>query len=502
MQPDILSIFRNAENDQLTEKEIDWLKAEILHSPYFSLGHMILARQQSKSGGSGNDSLKHASAYSANRQLLRIFVETVTVKPPEIVIPLTPVVVVIPVEEKMETPPPPMVSVVTEVVKPEEKLPSLEINFYLDTLVSLRSEKFARMVPVIRREIDSNRSKLDAIVRQHEVDSPRIPLVTKPEIPKVAVPKTPVAKTETPKAEIQKPPAVMKPKRGRPPKPVVNPAETVSLKKETEEEYVPTELEFIDESAPVRKTSKKSGSRKEKEKPRSNQKGKRKKKDKDARKGKEKSPEKKSGRKKKTKTADEKTGIHAGYQIGDYSSILFVTPEQLQQEKKKKKEKKNSKSKDNKRKKETTVRKPGKETGRKKKRQKSPISEIILEGNDRIVEVQVTRAELRKYFEGRNVQAKEGSGKTLKKKTETQVIDKFIAAEPTLTDPRLFQLSGKEHGNESILKDETVVTETLAIIHAKQGNRRKATEMYRKLQLIFPEKSVYFAIQIENLRKK
>jgi hypothetical protein len=45
-----------------------------------------------------------------------------------------------------------------------------------------------------------------------------------------------------------------------------------------------------------------------------------------------------------------------------------------------------------------------------------------------------------------------------------------------------------------------VITETMAEVLAKQGMREKATEMYRKLSLLEPEKSAYFAGKIEQLK--
>jgi hypothetical protein len=46
-----------------------------------------------------------------------------------------------------------------------------------------------------------------------------------------------------------------------------------------------------------------------------------------------------------------------------------------------------------------------------------------------------------------------------------------------------------------------LVSETMAILHEKQGNISKAIEIYEKLIALFPEKSSFFALQIENLRK-
>ncbi len=49
---------------------------------------------------------------------------------------------------------------------------------------------------------------------------------------------------------------------------------------------------------------------------------------------------------------------------------------------------------------------------------------------------------------------------------------------------------------------EEVVTEAMAEVWEKQGNSRKAIGLYSKLSFIFPEKSVYFASRIEQLKKR
>lgn len=52
--------------------------------------------------------------------------------------------------------------------------------------------------------------------------------------------------------------------------------------------------------------------------------------------------------------------------------------------------------------------------------------------------------------------------------------------------------------NSVIMKRE-IVSEPLAKILAQQGHNEKAVEMYRKLSLIFPEKSSFFASQIDKI---
>ncbi len=55
---------------------------------------------------------------------------------------------------------------------------------------------------------------------------------------------------------------------------------------------------------------------------------------------------------------------------------------------------------------------------------------------------------------------------------------------------------------EKANKAEDVITESMAEIWVKQGNKRKAIDTYSKLSFIFPEKSVYFASRIEQLKQK
>ncbi len=52
---------------------------------------------------------------------------------------------------------------------------------------------------------------------------------------------------------------------------------------------------------------------------------------------------------------------------------------------------------------------------------------------------------------------------------------------------------------KSIMHNDDILSETLADIHLKQGNFAKAAEMYERLMLQDPEKSVYFAAKIKGL---
>ena len=77
----------------------------------------------------------------------------------------------------------------------------------------------------------------------------------------------------------------------------------------------------------------------------------------------------------------------------------------------------------------------------------------------------------------------------------------------TENEPNLAEIGEEQEKMIAIIAEKAnnatdVLTEAMAEIWEKQGHKRKAIDIYSKLSFIFPEKSVYFASRIEQLKQK
>jgi hypothetical protein len=86
-------------------------------------------------------------------------------------------------------------------------------------------------------------------------------------------------------------------------------------------------------------------------------------------------------------------------------------------------------------------------------------------------------------------------------KQDKDLIDRFLE-----TNPEIEKIEPKSEKNddisvESIQEREDFLTEKLALLYTRQGYFDKAIEAYQKLSLKYPEKSDYFAEQIERVKQ-
>ena len=84
---------------------------------------------------------------------------------------------------------------------------------------------------------------------------------------------------------------------------------------------------------------------------------------------------------------------------------------------------------------------------------------------------------------------------------DNELIDSFILNQPSIK-PKVEQPEERKDISEAFVKtDDNLMSETLAKIHISQGYYSRAIHAYEKLSLKYPEKSSYFATQINKIRE-
>jgi len=92
--------------------------------------------------------------------------------------------------------------------------------------------------------------------------------------------------------------------------------------------------------------------------------------------------------------------------------------------------------------------------------------------------------------------------KNSKKQLQSELIDKFIIDNPRIEpNKEKTNLSDIDISKPYVEETGGFITETLAKIYTNQGYYSKAIDIYEKLSLKFPEKSSYFASQIEKVKE-
>jgi tetratricopeptide (TPR) repeat protein len=93
------------------------------------------------------------------------------------------------------------------------------------------------------------------------------------------------------------------------------------------------------------------------------------------------------------------------------------------------------------------------------------------------------------------------SPKIEKEKVEN-LVDRFIQSDPRISKPSKAEFfSPIQMAKKSVEDNDMIVSETLAKVYIDQGNTEKAIHIFRKLSLLYPDKSTYFAALILKLEK-
>lgn len=121
----------------------------------------------------------------------------------------------------------------------------------------------------------------------------------------------------------------------------------------------------------------------------------------------------------------------------------------------------------------------------------------IAEPKDVIKRKYTRKTKSEEKTEGKKQEIVENLPKT---KIKEELIEKFIKTNPSVSKPGNEDYSKtEEQAKKSLEENLDFVSETLAEIYLKQGNKDKAIKIFQQLMVKIPEKKLYFAAQIKKL---
>ena len=91
--------------------------------------------------------------------------------------------------------------------------------------------------------------------------------------------------------------------------------------------------------------------------------------------------------------------------------------------------------------------------------------------------------------------------KLIEKPEKNKLIDKFLEKNPRIIPDKNYVAQNPVNVEAVLTESDELFSETLAKIYLKQGHYEKALLSYEKLCLKYPEKSIYFANQIEKIKE-
>lgn len=117
---------------------------------------------------------------------------------------------------------------------------------------------------------------------------------------------------------------------------------------------------------------------------------------------------------------------------------------------------------------------------------------------DKSLMVVMTFAEWLQFLQRKSIKEREEEEekRALKAQWQKQKMAEAIEEETDEIPPTVFEMAVN-----SISRDESIVSESMAVVYEKQGKIAEAANIYKKLILNNPDKSAYFAGKIERLQK-